>query len=42
VDTDETFDEEVSAERVEHHEEVTAPAEPEPVPVEDIAKAPEE
>jgi hypothetical protein len=42
VETDEGFDEEVSAERMEHHEEVTAPAEAAPVPVEDTAKAPEE
>lgn len=43
TETDEGFEEEVSAERVEHHEEATASSEPAPMPpVEDVAKAPEE
>jgi hypothetical protein len=48
VDVDEGFEEEVSAERVEHHEEVTAsveapaPVDEAPAPVEETPKAPEE
>ena len=42
ADTDEGFEEEVSAERVEHHEEASAPADPVLTPREDTAKAPEE
>ena len=43
TDTDEGFEEEVSAERVEHHEEVVASVEPEsPAPLEEAPKTPEE
>ncbi|PYR67182.1 MAG: hypothetical protein DMF88_13715 [Acidobacteria bacterium] len=44
TDTDEGFEEEVSAERVEHHEEVVASVEPSapPAPVEETPKPPEE